>query len=108
MTFKPAIWYPIAAVLSVINVVAVWFAAQPGEAWHATIHAGLAVAFGLWAERLRRRRSTGGSELQAGLEALEVEMNSLRQELGETQDRVDFAERLLTQTPERPRVDREG
>jgi hypothetical protein len=107
MTFKPAIWYPIAAVLSAINVGSVWFAARPGEAWHATIHAGLAVAFGLWAQHLRRRRSAGGSELQAGLEALELEMNALRQELGETQDRVDFAERLLTQAPERPRVDRQ-
>lgn len=107
MTFKPAIWYPIAAVLSAVNVAAVWFAARPGEAVHATIHAALAVAFGLWAQRLRQRRSTGGGELQAGIEALEVEMTALRQELGETQDRVDFAERLLTQTPERPLVDRQ-
>ncbi|MGE0354410.1 MAG: hypothetical protein AB7I33_02905 [Gemmatimonadales bacterium] len=55
MTFKPAVWSPIAAVLAVINVGAVWFAAQAGEPWHATIHAGLGLAFGLWAQHLRHR-----------------------------------------------------
>jgi hypothetical protein len=105
MTFKPAIWYPIAVALSVLNVAAVWFAAQPAEPWHATIHAALAVAFGLWAQRLRR--GPGGSELQARLEALEVEVNALHQELGETQERLDFAERMLAQGPEPRRVDRE-
>jgi hypothetical protein len=103
MTFKPAIWYPIAVVLSVLNVVGVWFAAPPAEPWHATIHAGLAVALGLWAQRLRQ--GPGGSELQAGLEALEVEVSTLRQELSETQERLDFAERMLAQGPEPRRVD---
>ncbi len=105
MTFKPAIWYPIAVVLSVANVVGVWFAARPGEPWHATIHAGLAVAFGLWAWRLRQ--APGGSELQAGLEALEVEVSTLRQELSEAQERLDFTERLLAQRPEPRRVDQQ-
>jgi hypothetical protein len=103
MTFKPAIWYPIAVVLSVLNVIAVWFAAQPAEPWHATAHAALAVAFGLWAQRLRQGPRRG--ELQAGLEALEVEMSTLRQELSETQERVDFAERMLAQAPEPRRGD---
>ena len=44
MTFKPAIWYPIAAALSVINVVAVGFAARSAEPWHAALHAALALA----------------------------------------------------------------
>src|SRR3989442_3622301 len=70
MTFKPAMWYPIAVVLSVINLVGVGFAAEP---WHATIHAGLALAFGLWAQRLRK--GPGGSEPQARLEALEAEVS---------------------------------
>jgi len=35
MTFKPAIWYPIAVVLSAINLVGVGFAVGPGEVWHA-------------------------------------------------------------------------
>jgi hypothetical protein len=103
MTFKPAIWYPIAVVLSVINLAGAGFAAGQAEPWHATIHAALAMAFGLWAQRLRR--SPGGGELQAGLEALEVEVSKLRQELSETQERLDFVERLLAQGPETRRLD---
>ncbi len=103
MTFKPAIWYPIAVVLSVLNVIAVWFAAPPAAPWHATIHAGLAVAFGFWAQRLRQ--GPRGGELQAGLEALEFEMSTLRQELSETQERLDFVERMLAQGPEPRRVE---
>ena len=57
MTFKPAIWRPVAAVLSVANLVAVGFAAGAAEPWHATIHAGLALAFGAWAQRLGRSPS---------------------------------------------------
>jgi len=109
MTFKPAIWYPIAVVLSVINVVAAGFAAGSAEPWHASIHAALALAFGLWAQRLRQGR--GGSEFQARLEALEealeVEVSKLRQELSETQERLDFAERLLAQGSETRRVDQQ-
>jgi hypothetical protein len=106
MTFKPAIWYPIAVALSVLNLVAVGFAVGQAEPWHATIHAALALAFGLGAHRLRQG-SGGGSELQARLEALEAEvgeLGGLRQELSEMQERMDFAERLLAQGPETRRV----
>ena len=95
MTFKPSLWQPIAVVLSGINLVAVGFAAGAAEPWHATVHTALALAFGLWAQRLRQR--PGGGELQAGLEALEFEVTNLHRELSETQERVDFAERLLAQ-----------
>jgi hypothetical protein len=105
MTFKPRIWFPIAAVLSVVNVAAVWFAAVPAEPAHATLHAGLAVAFGLWAERLRQRRHQG--ELQAGMEPLELEVDQLRQELGEMHERLDFAERVLAQGPDHRHADRD-
>jgi hypothetical protein len=104
MTFKPAVWYPIAVVLSVVNLVGVGFAAGEPQPWHAAIHAALALAFGLWAQRLRQ--GPRGSELQAplevleALEALEVDVSRLRQELSETQERLDFAERLLA-GPER-------
>jgi hypothetical protein len=104
MTFKPAVWYPIAVVLSAINLVAVGFAAGEPEPWHAGIHAALGLAFGLWSQRLRQDR--GGSELQAprevleALEALDFEVSNLRRELGEAQERLDFAERLLA-GPER-------
>jgi len=102
MTFKPAIWHPIAVVLGAINLVAVSLAAGSAEPWHATIHAGLALAFGLWAQRLRR--GPGGSEGQARLEVLEAEVDNLRRELSETQERLDFAERVLAQGPESRRV----
>ena len=41
-----------------------------------------------------------GDELHAGLEAVEFEMSQLRQELGEAQERLDFAERMLAHVPE--------
>jgi hypothetical protein len=103
MTFKPKIWFPISVVLSVINVVAAGFAARSAEPWHAAAHAALALAFGVWAQRLRQRPA--GSASEARLEEIEVEMNNLRQELSEAQERLDFAERLLSQTPESRRVD---
>jgi hypothetical protein len=108
MTFKPRIWYPIAGVLSAVNLVAVGFAAGEPEPWHAGIHAALALAFGLWAQRLRLRRET--SELQAppevleALEAVEAQLSELRRELGEAQERIDFTERLLAQGPESRRM----
>ena len=102
MTFKSAIWSPIAIVLSVANLAGAGFAIGRGEPLHATIHVGLALAFGWWAQRLRQGAS--GSELPARLEALEFEVNTLRQELGEMQERLDFAERLLAQPPETRRA----
>jgi hypothetical protein len=102
MTFKRAIWYPIALVLSVINLVAVGFAAGEPQPWHAGLHAALALAFGLWAQRLRQ--GPGGSELQAPLEGLEAEVDALRAEVAELHERMDFAERLLAQAPEGRRV----
>jgi hypothetical protein len=102
MTFKRAIWYPIAIVLSVINLVGVGFAAGEPQPWHAALHAALALAFGLWAQRLRQ--GPGGSELQAPLEGLEAEVDALRAEVAELHERMDFAERLLAQAPETRRV----
>lgn len=102
MTFKPSLWRPIALVLSAINLVAVGFAAGAAEPWHAGIHAALALGFGLWAQRLRE--SPAESEPQARLELLESEVSELRRELSETQERLDFAERVLAQGPESRRV----
>ena len=56
MWFKHRAWIPVAWVLCLVNVVAVWFAARPAEPWHASIHALLAVLFGLGAQRLGLRR----------------------------------------------------
>lgn len=102
MAFKPAIWFPVAVVLTLVNLVGVGFA---GEPWHATIHAALALGFGLWAQRLRPRPGVSGldarfealEQLQDRFDALEGELSKVRQELSEAQDRLDFAERLLAQ-----------
>jgi hypothetical protein len=112
MTFKPALWRPIAFVLSVINLVAVGFAAGEAEPWHAAGHAALALAFGLWAQRLRQglrgREGEGQLDVLDALEAVEAEVSNLRRELTETQERMDFAERLLAQGVESRRVGPEG
>jgi hypothetical protein len=102
MTFKPAIWQPIAVVLSAINLVGVGFAAGAAEPWHAGVHAALALGLGLWAQRLRQ--GPGGGEVQDRLEELEADMSNLRRELSEAQERLDFAERVLAQEPEQRRV----
>ena len=103
MTFKPAVWRPVAAVLSVANLVAVGFAAGSAEPWHATLHAGLALAFGAWAQRLGR----GPAPLpqpEGRLEELAAEVDQLRGELAEAQERLDFTERVLAResSPRRP------
>jgi hypothetical protein len=110
MTFKPTIWFPIAVVLTVINVVAVAVPAPVGP-MHAATHAALAVAFGLWAQRLRRSIVRNRNEPpplegagEGRMEALEAEMSDLRQQLTETQERLDFTERLLAQGREKGQV----
>lgn len=107
MTFKPAIWRPIAVVLSGLNVVAVGFAASAAEPLHAATHGALALAFGLWAQRMRPGQTGGDADTEARVEALEFEVNSLRQELAEAQERLDFAERLLAQVSETRRLGQE-
>jgi hypothetical protein len=102
MTFKPSVWRPIAMGLSALNLVGVGFAAGAAEPWHAGIHAVLALAFASWSQRLRRGAVPG--ESPAGLEDLEAEMNSLRGELTEIQERLDFTERMLARGAETRRV----
>ena len=107
MTFKPALWQPIAIVLSSLNLVAVGFAAGAAEPYHAAVHAALALGFGLWAQRLRQRLgpTLGAGEQEGRLEALEADVGELRRELTETQERLDFAERVMAQPPESRRVE---
>ena len=111
MTLKPRVWFPIAVVVSLGNLIAVWFAAAPGEPWHATLHAAIALGSGLWAYRLRQRLGAGEHQLAPeavealdALEALEIEAGKLRQELSEARERLDFAERLLAREPDSRRM----
>jgi hypothetical protein len=53
--FKHRAWIAVAWLLCLVNLASVWFAARPAEPWHATIHALLAVLFGLGAQRLAAR-----------------------------------------------------
>ena len=100
MTFKPRIWYPIALALSALNLVAAGYAMRPLEPAHAGIHVVLALAFGFWAGRLRQSPpppTIEHGDTEAQLDVLEDEVSALRRELGETQERLDFAERMLAQ-----------
>ena len=109
MALNPKIWFPIAVGATALNLVAAAF--YTGT--HAGMHAALAVGFGLWALRLRQRSARGEQaqveggttqQLQEGFEALEAEVARLRQELSETQERVDFVERVLAQNQEAGRL----
>jgi hypothetical protein len=55
----------------------------------------------LWS---RRHTGPGGTEVAARVEAMESELAALRQELTETQERLDFTERVLAQGAETRRV----
>jgi hypothetical protein len=104
MRFKPSIWFPISVILAGLNLGAIAFAV--GEPWHAMAHGALAVAFGLWAQRLKQRRDAGQEQqaIQAPdaerMEILEEDLARLRNELSEAQERLDFTERMLAQRPQ--------
>jgi hypothetical protein len=83
MWFKHRAWIPVAWLLSITNVGAVWFAARPAEPWHATIHALLAVLFGVGAQRLMARSSVSAQtalgddreqRLEQAIDAIAVEL----------------------------------
>ena len=107
MASKTRFWNAVLVVLSAGNLVSVWFAARPGEPWHATIHAALALAFGLWAqgrmrlEDVRWRAGALDKATEVEIAPLRDEVGEVRRELGEVQERLDFAERLLSQSRER-------
>jgi hypothetical protein len=105
VTSKTRFWNAVLVALSAANVVFVWFAAGDPP-WHATTHAALAVAFGVWAQR---RMRLAEAPLHAGaldtgnedeIAALRDEAGDVRRELGEVQERLDFTERMLTQAKE--------
>jgi hypothetical protein len=103
MTFKPSTWRPIATGLSVVNLIGLGLAVGASEMAHAGIHALLALGFGVWAQRLRPATSLGDEA--ARLDQLELEMGQLRRELTETQERLDFTERVLAQASATRRVE---
>ena len=60
------------------------------------------------ADRIRGRSAAGGDEMHAELaehrDALQAELDSVRRELGELSERMDFAERLLAKNREDQRI----
>jgi hypothetical protein len=102
MTFNPRIWYPIAVAGAAINLAGIGFAAKPLDPMHMAVHAVLALAFGLWARRLRHGPQTlSDGELPLQIEALQAQVNALRQDMGEMHERLDFTERILAKGPEK-------
>jgi hypothetical protein len=94
--FKHRAWIPIAWLLSVGNLVSVWFAARPAEPWHAGIHALLAVLFALGAQRLAaRQRTVAGGTPDKEIGESRQALDAMQNRLGELEERLDFTERLL-------------
>jgi hypothetical protein len=102
MWFKHPAWVPIAWLLSVANIGAVWFAALPAEPWHATTHALLAVLFGVGAQRLMaRHRPSPGGEITVGderLTHLENAVDAIAVELERIGEGQRFVTKLLAES----------
>jgi hypothetical protein len=101
MWFKHRAWIPIAWLLSLANLGAVWFAALPAEAWHATTHGLLALLFGVGAQRLMdRQRPPLGAELALGDERmgrLEQAIDSIAVEVERIGEGQRFVTKLLAE-----------
>lgn len=109
MWFKHRAWIVVAWLLSVVNLGSVWFAARPGEAWHATIHALLAVLFGLGAMRLKvRQQALAHSQAEPALgddrmKRLEQAVDSIAVELERVGEGQRFVTKLMAERVRQPR-----
>ena len=74
----------------------------------AIVFGGLLKLARLRLEETRIRAGVLGGGAEYELAALREEVEGLRMELGEVQERVDFAERLLTRSGEAERLPRPG
>lgn len=70
----------------------------------AIVMGGLVKIAQLWGPGSQGRASPAVKRLDARLEAVEQELASLQHDLSETQERLDFAERLLAQAREGKRI----
>ncbi|MFI5236291.1 MAG: hypothetical protein ACHQXA_11315 [Gemmatimonadales bacterium] len=107
MTTKSQFWTGLLMTLSALNLVAVWFAAGPVDPWHPTLHAILALTFGLWADRRMRPgdRGSTANALGSGTEtaAHRDDLGDAQHQPGEPRDRHDVAEREHSQAREEER-----
>lgn len=113
MWFKHRAWIPVAWLLCLANVVSIWFAAQPGEPWHATAHGLLAVLFGVGAQRLASRSTpTVDADVAGRLGELEAQLADLDRlpapdgRLAALEERLDFMERALVEVRARAQLPR--
>jgi len=102
---KPTTKFQILFWLSALNLIALGYALP--NPLHAAGHGLLALGFGFWANRVRPSRAgdddarteTSGSD-ESRFENLDAEVSELRRQLSDTQERLDFAERLLVRERE--------
>ncbi len=106
-------WRRLAIVASVFNVAGAGFAIAAGEGWHAGIHVTLALAFAFAAQRLTGDQRSESASIQQQLAAQadeleEAQATLARQaaQLAELNERVDFAERVLTKARDRQTLDK--
>jgi hypothetical protein len=100
MWFKNRAWIPVAWLLSAVNLGAVWFAAQPAEPWHATIHAALSVLLAVGAQRLMARRASLRAEAAIGEnreERLEQAIDAIAVELERVGEGQRFVAKALAE-----------
>jgi hypothetical protein len=100
MWFKHRAWIPVAWLLSLVNLGAVWFAARPAEAWHASIHALLAVLLAVAAQRLMARRASLRAQTAIGEnreERLEQAIDAIAVELERVGEGQRFVAKLLAE-----------
>ena len=55
-------------------------------------------------ERMKSKRMTSGGDVRERLDQLEHEMEGVREELASTQERLDFAERMLAKQKDAGRL----
>jgi hypothetical protein len=105
MALNPRLWRPVAMVLSAANLAAVGFHAAIEQGEMAAVHGLLAAGAAYWAARLGRTRTPALENPVADerMEQLEAELMQQRHELADAQERLDFAERLLSQSADRRR-----
>lgn len=89
------------SLLSAGNLAAIYAAVESAtpDPMHATLHGVLAVGFAAWAQWawLRWKQTAPALNSQERIEGVEADIDSMRQELLEAQERLDFAERMLAQ-----------
>ena len=97
MWFKHRAWIPIAWLLSLLNLGAVWFAALPAEPWHATVHALLATLFAVGAQRLMARQRPAAAIEASRADRLQQSLDVIALEVERISEGQRFVTKLFTE-----------